>query len=202
MKKFMLLSLFTLFLLNSYAQWGYGFVNFDDTAGLFRIYIDPSIPNNIWQIGAPHKPFFTSSYSVPNAIVTDTLNSYPVNNNSVFYYRTSGDFNTDAHFTYLDLWYKMDCDTLIDFGKIEISLDTGQTWYNMTAGDWNSNWIVKDSLGNTINESGNGNTIVFTGISKGWCEFVYDEYLPEMLIDTIIFRFTFHSSGVSVPRDG
>jgi len=202
MKKFMLLSLFTLFLLNSYAQWGYGFVNFDDTAGLFRIYIDPSIPNNIWQIGAPHKPFFTSSYSVPNAIVTDTFNSYPVNNNSVFYYRTSGDFNTDAHFTYLDLWYKMDCDTLIDFGKIEISLDTGQTWYNMTAGDWNSNWIVKDSLGNTINESGNGDTIVFTGISKGWCEFVYDEYLPEMLIDTIIFRFTFHSSGVSVPRDG
>ena len=202
MKKLILLGLFTIFLLKSYAQWGYGFVNFDDTAGLFRIYIDTTIPNNIWQIGAPHKHFFTSSYSIPNVIVTDTLNSYPVNNNSVFYYRTSGDYNTDYHGTGLEFWYKMDSDTLMDFGKIEISIDTGQTWNNILTGPGYS-WMLYDSLGNFIRGSSSNDTIVFTGISNGWYIFSCEEPLSDGIIyDSIIFRFSFHSSGASILRDG
>lgn len=188
-------------MLQSFSQWGYGFINFEDTMDLYRIEIDTSISNNIWQIGAPNKSFFSSSYSVPNAIVTDTLNPYPVNNNSVFYYRTSGDYNADAHGAVLEFWYKMDCDTLFDFGKLEISIDTGNTWYNLTSGYfW---WVVFDSLNNLLQASYNSNdTIVFTGKTNGWYKFQCDVFLPEMLLDSIIYRFTFHSSSQSVSRDG
>src|SRR5687768_4104081 len=39
---------------------------------------------NIWQIGIPQKVIFDSAATVPNAIVTDTINNYPVNNTSTF----------------------------------------------------------------------------------------------------------------------
>lgn len=41
-------------------------------------------PDNIWQIGSPHKQVFNLGYSSDNAIVTDTLNSYPMNDTSSF----------------------------------------------------------------------------------------------------------------------
>jgi hypothetical protein len=202
MKKFILFSLFTLFLLKSYAQFGFGHVNFDDTVNLNRIYIDTTIPNNIWQIGAPHKSVFTSAHSVPNAIVTDTVNSYPVNNNSVFYYRTSGDFNTDIHVSDMSFWYRMDCDTLTDFGKLEVSIDMGQTWINLVSGPWYSYWTVYDSSGQMITQSGSGDSVLFTGSSNGWYHFVCSETLPDMYLDSIIYRYSFHSSGISAGRDG
>jgi hypothetical protein len=201
MKKFILIIFFSLLLLKSFSQWGHGFINFDDTAGLFRISIDTSITNNIWQIGSPHKSFFSSSHSLPNAIVTDTLHPYPINNNSVFYYRTSGDYNTDSHDAVLDFWYKMDCDTLNDFGKVEISLDTGITWQNLTIGWW-SWWTVYDSLHNVIQTSNNNDTIVFSGRTNGWYEFNCDVSLVQGILDSIIYRFTFHSSDFSVSREG
>lgn len=201
MKKFVLILLFSFFVLKSFSQWGFGFINFEDTTNLFRIYIDTTIPNNIWQIGAPHKSFFTHAHSLPNAIITDTMNPYPVNNNSVFYFRTSGDFNTDSHDATLEFWYKMDCDTLIDFGKLEISIDSGITWYNIISPY--SQWTVYDSLYNVIQTSYNSNdTIVFTGNTNGWYIFSCDNSLPEMPIDSIIYRFSFHSSNLSIPRDG
>ncbi|MDA3953800.1 MAG: transposase [Bacteroidales bacterium] len=43
------------------------------------MYFDSSEPP-IWQIGTPNKTFFDSAYSSPNAIITDTVNYYPINN--------------------------------------------------------------------------------------------------------------------------
>ena len=200
MKRVILISLFIQILLKSYSQIGWGEINFDDNIDLFRITIDTTLPNNIWQIGSPHKSFFTSSYSIPNAIITDTLNSYPANNKSVFYFRTSGDYNTDSHDAVLDFWYKMDCDTLNDFGKVDISLDTGLTWQNLIKGySW---WTVYDSLHNVILTSNSNDTIVFSGHTNGWYEFVCDVSLDYGPLDCIIYRFTFQSSNFSVSRDG
>jgi hypothetical protein len=39
---------------------------------------------NIWQIGKPQKTLFKSASTLPNAIVTDTLNAYPANDTSRF----------------------------------------------------------------------------------------------------------------------
>lgn len=187
-------------MLKSFSQWGFGFINFEDTSNLYRIEIDTSIPGNIWQIGAPYKSMFVSAHSIPNAIVTDTLTPYPVNNTSIFYYRTSGDHNTDAHAAGLGFWYKMDSDTLNDFGKVEISIDTGSTWYNLATF---GSWVIYDSIFNVVSASWSSNdSIVFTGRTNGWYMFSCNAILPEMIIDSIIYRFTFHSSGVSTFRDG
>jgi len=40
--------------------------------------------SGIWQIGPPQKAIFDSAYSLPNALVTDTLNTYPVNQECYF----------------------------------------------------------------------------------------------------------------------
>jgi hypothetical protein len=191
-----------LFSIISYSQWGYGNINFDDNVNLYRIYIDSTLSNNIWQIGMPSKSTFISSHSNPNAIVTDLQNSYPINNTSIFYLRTSGDDFGDYHGAQLGFWYRMDSDTLIDFGKIEISIDSGQTWYNITAG--NGYYWLYDSQGIKIKEYGGGeDTIVFSGISNGWYRIIYQMELPEQqIIDSIIYRFTFHSSSLNTSRDG
>ena len=197
------LILFPLLIVRSYSQ-GYGTINFDDSVNLFRIRIDSTIPNNIWQIGAPNKHIFSVAHSIPNAIITDTLNSYPINNNSDFYLVTPGDFFSKYHAAKLDFWYMMDSDTLIDYGKIEISIGASQIWHNIISGNglYGYYWIY-DSQGNLFKQTGPNDTLIFDGTSNGWYKFIYTTSLPEYVnIDSIRYRFTFHSSGIFGSRDG
>src|SRR5688572_3750756 len=45
------------------------------------IQFDTGSPN-IWQVGKPQKKLFTRAATVPKALVTDTVKSYPNNNTS------------------------------------------------------------------------------------------------------------------------
>jgi hypothetical protein len=173
-------------------------ITFDDSTNLFRIQIDTTLPNNIWQIGQPQKPTFTSSHSIPNGIVTDLHNTYPINNSSIFYFGTGGDNLSKEHFSYIWFWYKMDCDSLNDFGKVEVTRDMGNTWWNLV----NLAWDVFDSAGNYIMGIGDGDTIAFTGKTKGWYHFYGQLPLSNTFVDSIIYRFTFHSDNVPDNRDG
>jgi hypothetical protein len=200
MKTIVFTCLFTIVLVKANCQFGYGTINFDDTINLFRIRIDTTVPNNIWQIGAPNKHIFKSAYSLPNAIITDTLNSYPINNNSVFYLRTKGDFNK-AHSAFLTFKYRMDCDSLVDFGRIELSRDNGSTWFSIVR-QFNPYYIF-DSSGQVIKSSSSGDTLVFTGTSNGWYTFQGGLNLPEnQWYYFLLYRFTFHSSSSFASRDG
>ncbi|TRZ75310.1 MAG: T9SS C-terminal target domain-containing protein [Bacteroidetes bacterium] len=176
-------------------------INFDDTVNLFRIRIDTTLPGNIWQIGQPQKSIFSSSHSVPNAIVTDLQETYPANNTSVFYLTTPGDFPYKFHAAILYFYYKMDSDTLTDFGRIEISLDKGSTWTNILA-NYNSYQIL-DSSGQSFKNQNSGDTLIFSGKTSGWYYFtsMYSD-IPNYGFDTIIYRFTFHSDNVIENRDG
>jgi hypothetical protein len=61
-------------------------LDFDSPFGLQHLTIDTvSNPNNIWQIGKPQKIIFINAHSAPNVLVTDTINSYPTNDTSIFY---------------------------------------------------------------------------------------------------------------------
>ena len=64
---------------------GEGFYRWDVISDYKYILIDTTIDNNIWQIGKPSKSLFSSALSSPNAIITDTSNTYPINNESYFY---------------------------------------------------------------------------------------------------------------------
>ena len=80
MKPFFLTAACVLILLPALAQ--IDTTNFEGS--LVQIEIDTSNAGNIWQIGQPDKAIFDSAFSAPNAIVTDTVNYYPINDSSSF----------------------------------------------------------------------------------------------------------------------
>jgi len=198
MKKHYILFYFLLFFLKGVSQDGY--ITFDNPTNLFRIKIDTSNPGNIWQIGKPDKQFFKKAHSLPNDIITDSINPYPVNNNSIFYLGINLPYPNPGWYQETDFsfFYKMDSDTINDYGKIEFSLDTGQTFYNLLR---TYSFHVTDSTGNIIANYGNGDTIVFSGKTNGWYQF-YSTLILLPSPDTIIFRFTFHSDSNQNDHDG
>ena len=203
MKRQVFLFLILFLVIKGYGQ-NWTNINFDDSVGLNRISIDTLILSNIWQIGQPQKSVFNTAYSLPNSIITDTVSSYPSNNNSVFYLGTGGDWFMDSHTQSLNFLYRMDSDSLNDYGRIEISLDTGQTWNNiLKTENGGVFWRVENSLGVIVIQPALGDTIVFTGSTNGWYRFKSEIHLLEQQhYDTIIYRFSFTTDSNVENKDG
>ncbi|MCX6268697.1 MAG: T9SS type A sorting domain-containing protein, partial [Bacteroidetes bacterium] len=176
---------------------------------------------NIWQIGTPHKQFFNQSYSVPNAMVTDTSNVYPTNNYSSFDLYI-GSFNSNFSSFYdlfIDFRQKFDSDTLRDGGYISISWDLGQSWMNILDDTLslqyfyispasNFGWWGNTNLYSASNTLFNGEK-GFSGKSNGWvhsCMAWYDlpvKHPAGMAQDTtMILRFNFISDNIHNNREG
>lgn len=200
---FVLLSL-SLFSQDPWDVMGYEFnLSFDDTSQLHRIDIDTvSNPNNSWQIGAPQKIVFTSASSLPNVIVTDTINPYPVNDTSTFSLRfLAGQGFTFPHTATLSGVYKVDSDSLSDFGKIEFSPNNGETWIDLLTDsvyedyeDMNGYYWITDKP-------------VLTGTSTNWEYFFvsvagFGSIFNIQEGDTIVYKFTFISDSIQTERDG
>lgn len=112
--------------------------NFEQNDTIFSIEIDTTNPNNIWQVGPPQKSVFDSAYSLPNAIVTDTVNPYPVNDTSSFVLTFSADLNTET--VELTFTHKINSTEGMDGGYIEA--------YDFIEGKWVSINKYDDYLGN------------------------------------------------------
>ncbi len=151
-------------------------------------------PGNIWEIGIPDKALFHYAHSPLHAIVTDTLNPYPVNDTSSFIIKHTrmgcwGTFNYELN---LYFWFMMDSDTLTDYGKVEVSIDNGLSWINLLSDtsyfiDW---YELKP---------------VLTGNSGGWQHFAANLYELTYQIgysDTLLYRFTFISDSIQTNKDG
>ena len=173
-------------------------LNFDSQSGLQHLTIDTvSNPNNIWQIGAPQKTVFTSAYSTPNVLVTDTVGDYPINDTSIFIITNvayGGGFET-PHTVILAGQYYINSDTLTDYGKIEFSPDNGTTWVDMlndTVGYWYWNSYEKPIL------TGNSNQWKSFWVNLAELGFAYGVQDG----DTILYRFTFISDSIQTNKDG
>jgi len=180
-------------------------INFDDGQNMNFLNIDHSLPANVWQIGKPQKPFFDSAYSAPNAIVTDTINSYPVNNLSVFYLYLPDEW--DALGQMLHFRYKINCDTLTDYGLIEFSLDKGLTWHNLLseANAYQTQWNIQLAYPPyTVLFNNNDTVNPFTGKSSGWYTFnmPFGFYFYPLGTDTVYYKLSFHSDGIQTNKDG
>jgi len=100
-------------------------INFENTD-----HLDTSIiqidSNSCWVIGEPDKLILDSAFSYPNAVMTDTLNAYPINCNSSILLK-------------VDIWYcyylnfrlAYDSETCKDGLVIEMSDDGAVTWVNV-----------------------------------------------------------------------
>jgi len=187
------------------ATFTWNFDSFPVPVGLAKIYRDTvENPDCIWQIGAPQKPVLDSARSPVNVIITDTVNSYPPNDTSSFIIMQIVDYGwyTPAPIDvppHLAGFYYVDSDTLTDYGTIEISADSGQTWIN----------VLTDTQYNFFPQCGNCNfkKPVLTGSSGAWKLFIisFRDFAMNNPIDpgdTVYLRFRFISDSTQTNRDG
>jgi hypothetical protein len=213
--KTILLLLFTIPTL-SFSQWYEEFpyktaIDFDTDYLLEYLYRDTvSNPDNIWQIGAPNKTVLNSAESEPNVIITDTVNSYPINDTSSFiliHEMVSG----LGYGSTLSGSYFVDSDNGNDFGKIELSPDNGISWVLISDDTLRiETWPGSDSIQwpTEIYDSWSmSDSLSFSGESGAWHEFMIhlenaEGYFDWASGDTVLFRFSFISDGVFDDKDG
>jgi hypothetical protein len=198
MKKVILLISLTIISVTSFGQWNWG-INFENSWYIDRIVRDTfSNPNCNWQVGHPSKTAFTSANSVPNAIVTDTLNPVPANDTSIFYLKHVRTPSAPFHVFGLHFWYMLDGDST-DFGKIEISPDSGNNWINVLTQDttYQINW-------NSTKPKLSGSTAGWQLFNMGMMQWASatSGFPVLMTADTILFRFTYITDSNSSPHDG
>lgn len=215
MKTFLLI-LITTISLNSYSQFNpwYGAIPHEycdfDTNHSQRLVIDYLNSNNDWVIGSTNKPFFGSSNSLPNAIMTDSLNPYSINNLSYFDLTFSAWDGSGFPFNmYIQFDHKYETDSLIDGGFITTSHDSGQTWQNVifdsTSCCTNNGYqINSENLYTSIDTLANGE-FGFSGSSE-WkttiLQWIWMLPVKQQPSDTMIVRFNFLSDGIQTNKDG
>ncbi|MCF8373621.1 MAG: T9SS type A sorting domain-containing protein [Bacteroidales bacterium] len=191
--------------------------NFDGDSLVYNPYciltIDSTLPSNIWQIGQPQKALFDSAYTPPNALVTDTINPYPINNYSSFEIALKKpEWAEEFCWSYLSLsfTYRMETDTLQDGWYVEISYDGGANWNNILFDTVPDNIIAGNLYSlNSILYNGMAG---FSGSSHLWS----NDMIPwtsasvnyswndsnAYTIDSCRFRIVFISDSIDSQKDG
>lgn len=181
------------------------------------VFLQQATPTtDIWQIGQPSKALFNEAYSAPNAIVTDTANSYPINNHSWFDLVISYEnFNTYGYFLGIRFKHKLNTSNNSDGGYISVSYDQGITWTNIIedTAHINSPWdhTPVDNYEN-INLYTQKDTLFngkygFSGDIDEWkkvefCYYIYPVKKSDYLGDTMIIRFNFLSDSIIEEKEG
>ncbi len=165
-----------------------------------RFVMDTTHANNRWQIGHPNKVVFDSAscYSMPNVIVTDTVNYFPPNDTSVFTM-----YHVYTHYPMMQVmfYYKLDIDTNMK-AVMEISGDNGANWINPITEDttYMFYWSSKPSL-DTSTASWQAFELGLypwaSAIAGG--SYTFPHYRTS---DTLLFRFTLISGSDTTHRDG
>lgn len=200
MKNILILNFLSFVSISVFGQLGdYYDLNFDGSFSIEHLAIDTSSnPNNIWQVGMVQKSIFSSAFSPPNVIVTDTINAYPTNDTSSFIL-TNVVYGPGFMLPFVVIvsgQYYVNSDTLTDYGTIEMSPDNGNTWIDLI-----NDTVYTDAIwwGTT--------KPTLTGNSNGWLNFNANiaGLGPIFNIqsgDTILYRFTFISDSVQTFKDG
>lgn len=198
--KFTLACLF--FLSTSFLRAQYWTQYFDgaDTSSWFSLFveIDTTYTNNIWQIGHPQKIIFNNASTVPNVIVTDTINNYPINDTSRFSFAMVPPFSFGI--MALQWLQKLDFDHDSDGGIIEYSTDHGAIWHNAFNDPYVYNFYgYQPENADTI---GSGE-YAFSGTDTNWRNiWLCFDYSFMSLTDTFYFRFTSISDSVDNNKEG
>lgn len=143
---------------------------------------------NTWQIGKSHKGGFVNPNAEAVAIMTDTLNYYPANNSSAFIIKKPVDFGLYYGLQMFSGYYKVQTDSLNDYGTMEFSPDNGVSWVNMlndTAHVQNYSWYTPKP--------------VLTGTHANTFDVMLSDFGSSFNLnfgDTVQFKFSFHSDSI------
>lgn len=198
MKNFLLTLAFFLCLY----QFGYSQPqsNNFETINNLEVIIDPA-NDSLWQIGEPAKNFFDKAWSVPNAIVTDSLNSYPIGQSRWFELELNQNTTWSWPYIQIEWFYKADMEEGVDGGIIETSYDDGQSWKNIFSdpdfrptlvGDYNIDTLFNGQIGIT-------GTTDWSWMAICWG--TYEGELPDYP-NNIKIRYTFVSDSTDTQQEG
>jgi hypothetical protein len=155
-------------------------------------------PENIWQIGTPHKTVFDTAHSPARALVTDTVFTYPPGDTSSFIIAKTIGLLTLLHGWHIfGGYYNVNSDTLSDYCVVEFSPDNGHTWID----------LMQDTTGLTRWTEWHDPKPVFSGNSFGWKHFSCELHFADSLYsftasDTFLYKFTFISDTTDSHKDG
>jgi hypothetical protein len=160
------------------------------------VYIDTNLANNIWQIGRPQKTIFDSSFSFPNAIVTDTINFYPSNNISEFIVKTPTYWPGMGGGVEMYFRHKYDTDSLLDGGTVLVSTD-GINYVNLLN---SPDLIFPFNYYSVYDSIASLNDIGFSGNLNQW--WIVDCMWNYPSADTLWIKFKFASDNIQTNREG
>lgn len=201
MKTKILLSILIVFFINSLtAQTNYQYFDGADTSkwNSTLIYIDED-SSNVWQIGKPQKAIFDSAATNPNAIITDTISFYPINNSSIFIAKVYPERSWGVFA--LQWKQKLDIDSNYDGGIIEFSSDYGNSWHNAFNNPYVYNFYGFQSQNQDTLVSGE---YAFSGTDSVWRDIwlCFDWSWLSLNEDTVFFRFTLLSDSIDNNKEG
>ncbi len=190
--------------------------NFETTPT--RIWLDSTAADSLWHIGTPQKTIFDSAYSIPNAIVTDTVSPYPDSANASFFV----EFELGGVNPYVEFYHRYDTETSHAGGIVEVSLDGGHNWVALYQGltiDGTMDTIFDDSQNDgwasvyffepTGDWPGMNDTLpngkpAFQGSSTGWAHSTIQFGCMALKANQdYLIKFTFYSdSSTNYTGDG
>lgn len=197
MKKYLLLFFGLNACLNLHSQ-SYN-QTFDGNSVNPIIFFLDTAQSNVWQIGQPQKTFFNGAYSPSNAIVTHTANPYPVNNISRFTFGVPTYTNGYSYFYALRWVQKLDLDTGLDGGIVEISSDQ-VNWQNAHN---NPNVYQFYGFKPANKDTLPSGEFAFSGRDTTWRDiWLCLRSTVASQNDTLYVRFSLKSDGIQTNRDG
>ncbi|MBL7772999.1 MAG: T9SS type A sorting domain-containing protein [Chitinophagaceae bacterium] len=170
--------------------------------------------NNLWQFGHTSKFGNSSVRDSSCALITDSLNVYPINNTSkftVFLNPPGWIYNQ-----YIKFWHRFDTDSLLDGCWIECSEDSGTTWFPLNTQiigmlPLTNNVSCCNVYNNNLTQS-NFDTLLngqyaWSGNSNGWryTSFILNFIMPIKpgRFNTVnALRFVFHSDSIQNNKSG
>ncbi len=174
--------------------------------GAFNTYFifDSTQSNNIWQIGKSHKPILSNF----NALITDTILSYPTNNVSSFKFGIITCWGIEKiaqpyWYTTAQLYFSIESDYHKDGVVIETSRNDSNIWRNILldprvaiSAGWGSNiYTINDTI-SSANKPGYSGTILEETLAID----IYSS--NNVFIDTTWFKFTFYSDSIQTNKAG
>jgi hypothetical protein len=201
MKK-ILLAVPAFFIFSSaHCQWWETYQYFDgaDTIPGQSVFVELDTCD-VWQIGPPQKAIFDVASSIPNVLVTDTINPYPDSVTcSASFFVPEDVFNTGAIIA-VQWMQQLDLDTSNDVGIVEVSVDSGDTWIN--AFDFPEVYNFYGYL------AGNVETITpygdcFTGTDSVWRNiWLCFDYSVTWLYTSLEIRYTIATDTITTNHEG
>ena len=157
-----------------------------------------TVSTNIWQRGRPQKIIFDSAATIPNAIVTDTIHYYPINNISRFMFKIVPWINWGV--LAIQWKQKLDMDTAHDGGIIEFSFDNGNNWENVFNNPHVYNFSGFDFVNQDTLATGE---YAFSGTDSIWRDvwLCYDLSWISFN-DSVLIRFSFVSDSIDNNKEG